>query len=428
MKGKLILLIALVIGALAGSWIKNLPGFVIIAYDTTTYQTRLWIAICLILLVLTTLFLLGAFLRSIFKGTNKIKSWHGSRHGKKARQNTINGMLAFSEARWKVAEDAMIKASKDSDVKLINYLIAAQAAQKQNAEVRRDAYLRNAYKAEPAAKTAIGLTQAQLQLENNQLEQALASLHELKNKEATHPFVLQLLCKTYQKLEDWTQLFALLPSLKKQKVFSIEKLKIIECDVISGLMKQAANTEKFEGVRDYWLKLPTVYQKNHLNIIAYVRQVLIYNEFDEAEKLLKPLFKKTPDTEIIQLYGDTKSSYPEKQLTFLEAWQKTQNNNSSEVYLALGKLAYYAKLWGKAKKFLEQSLQVKESSEAFWFMAKTLEELNDEQHAEECYRLGLEFSTNQQHLTNDLKRANLALTSNNNVSTGHLLPKFEKTN
>jgi len=422
MKWKLSLLMALVIGGLAGSWIKNLPGFVIIAYEKTTYEMRLWVAVCLILLILTLLALLLMFVHSLFSGAGRVKLWQSGRSWRKSRKRTIDGMLAFTEGRWKASEDAMINAAKTSDTKLINYLIAAQAAQHQNAEIRRDAYLRKAFQAEPAAKTAIGLTQAQLQLQHNQYEQALASLNELKQDNPNHPYVLKLLCRLYEKLQDWSQLANLLPALKKQRVFDEASLSAVEYRAVEGLLTQQSKAGKVEGLKDCWLNLPSSIRKSKKNIITYVYQLIHFAQMEDAEALLRPIIKKQPDTEVLRLYGQINAKDPAKQLSFLENWHKSQKSPLAESWLTLGKLAYYARLWGKARHFLERSLQTQPSAEAYLFMAKTLRNLDDIDHAADCYRLGLEFAA-----TNGTHEETLSLPKGSeDLVSANLLPKFQK--
>ena len=422
MKWKISLLIALVIGGLGGSLIKNLPGFVIIAYDKTSYEMRLWIAVCLLLLLITILFLLGLIFRSLLSGATKVKRWQSTRGPRKSRKRSIEGMLAFTEGRWKASEDAMIKAAKTSDTKLINYLIAAQAAQQQNAEVRRDAYLRLAYQSEPAAKTAIGLTQAQLHIQHNQDEQALASLNELKKDNPTHPFVLKLLAQLHLKLQDWSLLQELIPVLKKNHVLEAEELKQLEQKTVAGILDQQAQEGKVEGLNDTWLNFPNAYRKSKPNIIHYANLLVNFEQFNEAELLLRPIVKKQADAEVISLYGNIQSDDANKQLSFLESWQQSNKNVPNEVFLALGKLAYYAKLWGKARHFLERALQAQPSAEAYLYMARTLQQLDDSQHANTCFQQGLEFIANPKDTTSLLSLPQ----GSEDLVTADLLPKFQK--
>jgi len=422
MKWKIALLIAIVVGAFGGSWIKNLPGFVIIAYDKTSYEMRLWIAVSLLLLLLSVLFLIGMFLRSLISSANKMKGWQGERHWRKARKQTIKGMLAFVEGRWKQSENTMINAAKNSDTKLINYLIAAQSAQHQDAEDRRDTYLRLAHKAEPSADVAIGLTQAQLQLDNQQYEQALATLNELKLKTPNHPFILKLLCKTYQKLQDWDAIIELLPALKKQKVFPINLLETLEVSCVSGILQKKSVTGELESLNNAWLKLPNSSRKNNQNILCYTKLLLEFEQMDVAEKMLKPLFKKAPNKETILLFADIKSTNGNKQFSFLESWFNGHQQAPNAIYLALGKLAFNISLWGKARFYFERSLRSEPNAEAFFMMASTLEKLDDYELAMECYRQGLEFVVHPERSHKPL----LLDKGSEDLVSANLLPKFEK--
>ena len=68
---------------------------------------------------------------------------------------------------------------------LINYLGAAKAAQEQGAFERRDNLLQKAYRVAPEADLAIGLTQAELEIEQHQFEHAMATLNHLRKKTQT---------------------------------------------------------------------------------------------------------------------------------------------------------------------------------------------------------------------------------------------------
>ncbi len=422
MKWIIILLVALLIGGIAGPWIKDLPGIVIIAYEKTSYEMRLWVAVAFLLITVFLLFLAIWTIYYFFSRANKIKGWHGGRKGRRSRKLTIEGMLAFTEGRWKAAEKSMIEAAKTSDTQLINYLIAAQAAQHQNAEVRRDSYLRQAHIAEPAAKVAIGLTQAQLQLQQNQFEHALASLTELEKKSPNHPYVQKLLCQLFEQLQDWQKLLDLLPSLKKHHVYSDSELMEIEHRAIAGLLKQQAEKQEIEKLVDTWQKLPSNFRKEKTNILNYAELLLQFEQFDQAFSLIKSLVKKHADNRVLTLLGNIKTEDPAKQLSFLENWYESNQSAPKAIHLTLGKLAFHAELWGKARFFLERALQTQPSAEAYWYMAETLKHLDEPQHAYDCYQQGLEFilSPNQNSEILALPKGSEDMVS------AELLPKFQK--
>ncbi|MGB0494733.1 MAG: heme biosynthesis HemY N-terminal domain-containing protein [Kangiellaceae bacterium] len=398
MKWKIVFLVALVVGALGGSWLKNLPGFVIVAYEKTSYEMRLWVAVAIILFVWSLFLLLGIFIRSILSNAGKMKSWRGGRQWKLARKQTIQGMLAYAEGRWQKSEKTMVAAAKQSDTKLVNYLIAAQAAQHQQSQgqasvERRDAYLRAAHKLEPNAGVAIGITQAQLQLDNYQNEQALATLSELNVKSPNHPFVIKLLCVAHERLNDWHSIVDLLPSIKKLRIYNEEKLSTLEDQSIQKLLSGIAETNELEKLKDVWQQLPSHLRKKELNQLFFIKMLINFKQMAEAEKLLKPHFKKSIDNieKTIELYGEIKLENANQQFNFLENWYSQSDQAPNIIYLALGKVAFNAELWGKARFYLERNLQTNPTAESYLIMAKTLGHLNDHELASDCYKKGLEF-------------------------------------
>ena len=70
----------------------------------------------------------------------------------------------------------------------------------------------------PSADVAVSLTQAELQLADHQLEQALATLKHLRSVAPKHTYVLRLLRRLYEQLGDWEHLRELLPELRRRKV------------------------------------------------------------------------------------------------------------------------------------------------------------------------------------------------------------------
>ncbi|MDH5434085.1 MAG: heme biosynthesis protein HemY [Gammaproteobacteria bacterium] len=396
MRRSFYLLIIIILGGLFGSWLKDWPGFVIVAYEKTTYEMRLWFAIALVVLAAIILLLLIVLIRWLLSSFTSFKSWTGTFNWRRSRKKTIDGMLAFSEGRWQAAENAMVTAAKNSDTKLINYLIAAQAAQQQNAAARRDAYIRQAHKAEPDAKVAIGLTQARLQLQHEQYEQALASLKELRSQNASHPYVLKLLCRLFEILQDWEQMLELLPHLKKHKVFEELEQKRIEENTVEGLLIKLGDKDGISAVEKKWQELPTGLKNSRENILTYAGLLVQYDKMNEAEQMLKPLIKKNVDASVLALYGKVITD-PVKQLTFLETWSRTAVNAPREVFLTMGKIAFNAKLWGKAKDFLEQAILIKPSAESYLMMAKTLEKLDSPSEAARYYKKGLEFAGDKNH-------------------------------
>ncbi len=376
------ILILLIIGLVAGPIIKNIPGFVVIAYQQTTVQFPLWLGVFLAILALILSSIFIVILMKIFAVTGKAKNWSGSRKWKSARKDTIDAMLLFAEGNWYQSEKKMIKASKNGDTKLINFLIAAQAAQKQTEYARRDEYLKRAKNAAPTADTAIGLTQARLQMESGQNEQALATLTMLLESNPKNKYLNELFIEVNMKLESWQQVIDKTPQLEKDKVYSSEKLLQVKRQSIVGMLKKYFKENNQEKIKLVWDGLSRGLKKDPVIMQNYAEILVLQKNHSEAENLLKKLLKSQPTNEAIKLYSELKTEKPGKQLDFLESIEH-HNIKQSDYYIALANLASSAELWGKSRDYLQKSLTIEDTVKTRAKLANTLVKLGEHQQAQD---------------------------------------------
>lgn len=388
MKLKWIILIALFGGLILGPLISNVPGSTYILLDQTAIEFKNNFAIALVLLSLLGLWMLWLLLRYLLKTSNITVGWFGDRNLRKARQQTIDGMIALAEGHWKTAEDLLIKGAKFRDTKLINYLAAARAAQEQDDDKSRDQYLQAAAKAQPDAHIAIGLTQAQLQIQHRQFEQALATLSHLRDMAPHHPYVLKLLHQLYTRLSEWEQVLELLPKLRKYRVYHPTRIDDIEVIAWAELLSVKAQREGLSAVNDLWLKLPKNVRKRPQTQLAYAEILADQRQFDQLELHIKDSMKQEWQERLAELYGMIESQEPSRTLATAETWLKQKPHNTT-LLTTLGKLSLRAQLWGKAKSYLEKSIEQKPTAEAHYYLGQAYRELGHPIQEQEEYHRGL---------------------------------------
>lgn len=401
MRLRWILLITIAAGLLIGPLIKDIPGFVIFAFGDYTVQTRLWQVAVIMMVLLLFFMLLYHLLSKVWSSAGRIRSWTGGRRWKKARKRTIHGMIALAEGDWKQAEKYLISAIPDSDTQLINYLAAAQAAQAQKADARRDNYLRLAHLAEPNAEIAIGLTQAQLQLNHRQYEQALATLTHLKHIAPKHDHVLWLLQSLYRRLGDWERFLDMEPELKKSASISRDELEDFQLLAWQNLLVREAARGGIEAIHTLWLKIPRQFCKQVVMIHCYTELLISHGAHLEAEKILRKSISKLGDENLLYLYGKVMADDPGKQLAFVEGLSKKFTGNSTWL-LTLGRISLNKQLWGKARAYLEQALSLQASPEIYQELARAHEALGDNEAAMACYREGLNDAVANKSISREL--------------------------
>lgn len=371
----------------AGIQLSQDPGYVIIGFKHWTVETTLWFAIFALLFMVAFIYFLLGFIKRVIHIPARFRKWRQKCREHKAQEITRKGFIEYSEGYWSKAQKHLLKAVPDSDTPLLNYLTAARAAQKMGDHQLRDQFLREAQKTTPEAKIAVELTQAELQISNQQWEQALATLRHLSDLAPNHPYVLKLLAELYQQVRDWPQLVEMLPLLKKHKVFDEKKYVKFREMVYTQALAELVKTDRHQAIEAFIQALPKdlIYQKK-LNLI-YVDYLLEQHHDALAESRLRRLIKKNPDEQFIERYGHCRHQSKE-QLAFAESLLK-KSGRTTALMLCLGRLSYESKLWGKAQQYFESAIDISNSPEAYSEMGRLYEQLNEPAKAREMYKSGL---------------------------------------
>lgn len=379
-----VFLLFLTFSVLAGLTLVQHPGYVFIVSTPWMVQMPLWFAGLALFVLLGLFYLLIDSLDRLQFWWYRVKYWLRSRREHKSYNKTQHGLSLLIEGRWSKAERLLLQGSDQGVEPLMNYLGAARAAQEQHAIDRRDTYLRKAYKLAPHSELAIGITQAELELEENQLEQAAATLRKLREISRRHPRVLQLQQQVFTRLEDWQSLRALLPELRKARVLDSDQIMLLEKDIYCGMLRTAGTKDRAE-LANIWNELPRSARRNPDIVLVYVQQLISFGETVEAEYLIQKTLKTNWQPELMKIYSKFSFDNLNKQLVIAGAWLKIYGSKP-EILFFLGKTCMQVQLWGKAKDYFERCLAQGPNPEAALEYGKLLERLGENAEAVESYR------------------------------------------
>lgn len=386
-------LLFLVASVWLGLEVAHHPGYLLVVYQPWMVQMPLWFALLALIIVFGFLYVLIHCIDSIQWMWFRLKNWLRFRSEHKSYSQTQHGLAMLIEGRWRKAE-RLLKAGVNQSIEpLMNYLGAAKAAQEQGAGARRDEYIQKAYQAAPNAALAIGLTEAELEIEQNQLVQATAILNRLRQQEAYHPRILKLLEKIYVQQADWKNLHQLLPSMKKAKIINAEQLEVFEKNMCCELVTLAGK-KNLDELHATWNGFSRTIRKHPDVVCAYVRQLLkpqyvsVGTSAQEAEVLIRQTLNKIWQPELAKWYRTLPFDNLNKQLVVAGAWLKTYGEKP-ELLLLLGKICTRVQLWGKAKDYFERCLAIAPNAEAAFEYGQLLEQLDDGEDALRIYRNGL---------------------------------------
>jgi HemY protein len=375
----------LVLGGLA-AWVVNKDsGYAFLAWGNWSVEMSLVMLVLLAGIILGFSYYLLRFLLGLVKLPVRMGRWREKFQQRRARSALTQGLVELAEGHWSQAEILLTRYAQVSDTPLINYLSAAQAAQRQGLDDRRDAYIRLAHQHMPTADVAVSLTQAELQIAHQQFEQALATLKHLRELAPRHAYVLRLLARLYQQLGDWEHLRKLLPELKKSRVFDANMQADLEVKVYCSLLRDAAQSMETSRLDTVWQKMPKQLHGNLYVIAEYARQLHQRQQDEQAEQLLRNALKDNWDDELVALYGLLETADPSDVLTHAEHWLKG-HELEPVLLLALGRMSLRARLWGKARRYLEAAIRSGAGLAASRELGQLLDHLGENEAAMRVYR------------------------------------------
>jgi HemY protein len=385
-------LLGLAASVLLALAVKEDNGYILIGYGQWTVEGSLAFFLLLNLLLFGALYLTLRLLSRIGATPRKLHDWREQRGARRARKALTQGLVELSEGNWRRAERDLVRFAGKSETPLLNYLAAARSAQQQDAHERRDHYLQLAHESMPEADVAVGLTQAELQLDHAQLEQALATLKHLREIAPRHTHVLKLLKELYQRLDDWQELSQLLPELKKRKVIEPDELRALELRVYQHQLSGAAQDENLTLLQTVWNRIPGVVRYREEMVTTYVNYLMNRNDHAQIERTLRDAIDRQWSDDLVELYGRVPANDSARKLSVAEGWLKVRPR-SPVLLLTLGRLCLGNKLWGKARTYLEASIGIEPSSDAYRALGALLEKMDEKEKALSCFKAGLELSS-----------------------------------
>src|SRR5688572_3689844 len=406
--------LAVLLGAFAAHFLLVDRGYVLVNFGG--YVVEMSVPGLVIVLALAYL-----LVRALVAVARAPRRWRASRERQMLERRDSDltaGLTQLIEGNWKRSERLLTKGLKHADAPLANYLLAAHAAQLQGASDRRDQWLELAQGIGEEAARSAQLTRAQLQLQAGDAAAAVATLKalELQNVDegmeargratqaragmpeveqrkerlpravADQPAAVALLARAYRALGDGEQLFSLLPRLARASLAPAEREQLEQIAVRSELKRLDLTAERLASV---WAALPSELRGSPVVVAERARALARLGLGEDAERELRGALKRDWHRALVESYGEVHGADPAKQLKVAEGWLKARAGDAA-LLLTAARLSMANELWDKARSYLESSLAVSASPEAYALYGRLLTQIGEDEAALSAFRAGLE--------------------------------------
>jgi HemY protein len=372
---------ALVVGAFGAHFLLQDRGYVLISF--LGYNVEMSVPILVAALVL--LYAAVRLLLRIWQAPRQLGQAIAGQRARRAGARLTRGLIHMTEGDFRRGERLLTDGLKGSDSKLVNYLMAARAAEAQGSPERRDEWLELARESEPKAWLAVLLTKAELQLEAGEHEAAVATLNRIEERKPGHSGSVALLARTYLALGDRKHLRELLPRLAAAKL-SPDKLTPLLADALEAMRHDPDFDET--ALKAIWAPLSMGMRRRPSLIRSRALLLDKLGRGDEAVKVIASALKRGWNEELVAAFGEVRAADPLKQLRRAEAWLK-EHGEDATLLLTAARLCMANELWGKARSYLESSIGIAPEPSSYALLGELLDQLGDADAASRAYQAGL---------------------------------------
>lgn len=160
----LFLFLVVIASVVLGPMLAGHQGYVLIQTDNYNIETSVTGLVIMLVLLFVVLLAIEWILRRIFRTGARTRGWFIGRKRTRARQQTKAALIKLAEGDYKQVEKLMTRNAAHAEQPVVNYLLAAEAAQQRGDDFRTNQYLERAAEAADTDQLPVDITRVRIQL------------------------------------------------------------------------------------------------------------------------------------------------------------------------------------------------------------------------------------------------------------------------
>ncbi|MEH0874511.1 heme biosynthesis HemY N-terminal domain-containing protein, partial [Pectobacterium cacticida] len=220
----LLLFLILIAGIVVGPMIAGHQGYVLIQTDNYDIETSVTGLVIMLVLFFLAFLAVEWVLRRICRTSARTRGWFLGRKRSRARKQTKAALLKLAEGDYLQVEKLLTRNADHAEQPVVNYLLAAEAAQQRGDEFRTKQYLERAAEIADADQLPVDITRVRIQLARNEDHAARHGVDKLLEVAPRHPEVLRLAEQAFLRTHAYNALLDILPTMRKLNLYPETRL------------------------------------------------------------------------------------------------------------------------------------------------------------------------------------------------------------
>ncbi|WP_061798846.1 protoheme IX biogenesis protein HemY [Serratia ficaria] len=390
----LFLFLVLIASVVLGPMLAGHQGYVLIQTDNYNIETSVTGLVIMAVLLFVVLLAIEWILRRIFRTGARTRGWFIGRKRTRARKQTKAALIKLAEGDYKQVEQLLTRNADHAEQPVVNYLLAAEAAQQRGDDFRTNQYLERAAEAADTDQLPVDITRVRIQLAQGENHAARHGVDRLLNQAPRHPEVLRLAEQAYLRTGAFASLLEILPSMRKIDLHSESELLALQQQAYIGLMNQAMADEGSDGLKRWWKDQSRKTRHEVPLQIAMVEHLIECNDHELAQEIVLDSLKRQYDERLVLLIPRLKSGNPE-QLEKALRQQVKQHGATPLLNSTLGQLLMKHGEWQQAADAFREALKQRPDAYDYAWLGDALEKLHRSDEAAQVRREGLMLTLKQ---------------------------------
>lgn len=394
----LLLFLILIAGLVLGPLLAGHQGYVLIQTDHYNVETTITSLVVMIIALYAVLFALEWIVRRILRTSHRTKGWFLGRKRQRAHKYTNAALLKLAEGDHLQVEKLLMRNADHAEQPVVNYLLAAEAAQQRGDNQRIQQYLDRATALADDDQLPVDITRVRIQLAQGEYHAARHGIGRLLDLYPRHPEVLRLAKQAYLHTSAYSALLDILPVMHKMQLLGDDELLTLQHQAYIGLMDTTIedNQEKSssEALKRWWYDQSRKLRKDVVLELAVIERFIACGDHNTAQEVALNSLKRHYDQRLVTLLPHINGDAP---LALEKALRKQAKNHEATPLIQSTMAQLLAKRgeWQAAADSFRLALAQRPDANDYSGLANVLDQLHQADEATTARHEGLRLTVKQ---------------------------------
>ncbi len=312
----------------------------------------------------------------------RVRAYRDRRSESSAQRGLREALKATFEGRFARAERAAQRAQSAAPVAGLAALVGARAAHRMQEYERREQWLERA-ESDPELATARLVLSAEMWSEQRENARALQVIEKLHGAGARHIHAMRIALVAHLQSNHWREAIRIVRALDKHRGLPAPTSLAYKVLAYRGVLRE--NSDDIQRLTRAWNAIPNA---DRLAPELALEAALCFNELgrgEDAAHAIEQCLQENWSERLLEEYGRCAGANVGAAIAQVEKWMELHGRTGAALR-CLGRICLQARLWGKARSYLEESQRTEASPDAALALAELAEAIGDGALAAQCFR------------------------------------------